>query len=307
MFLRIFLTGWIVLMAYPVLAVDDAILAVVNDDLITLKDMHEYLSSIYFQLRASGKSPEDIKKIMADVEKNSLQQLIDDKLVITEANRKKIIVREKMVNDRLKEMKSRFASEEEFTSALLSEGMTISDLKKQVTDQIKTKYLIEMEVREKIFVNPQEVTDYYNKNINEFLNPERVNLLSIFVPYGQDRKASEQIIVSAEVELSKGISFEDVAKKYSQLPHLGIMAKDKLLPAIADMIATLKVGEVSKPIETDTGIYLLKIKEFLPSDQVTLEQVKDKIYQILFTEKLQKRAQEWIEKLRKNAYIEIKG
>ena len=40
----------------PLLAINDTIIAVVNDDVITSEDLHEYLEAMFMQLAAEGKS-----------------------------------------------------------------------------------------------------------------------------------------------------------------------------------------------------------------------------------------------------------
>ena len=55
----------------------------------------------------------------------------------------------------------KFLSEEEFLRALASEGLTITDIRNRITDNLKTRYLIDEEVKSKIFVNPQDVTAFY--------------------------------------------------------------------------------------------------------------------------------------------------
>ena len=68
----------------------------------------------------------------------------------------------------LQEIKDRYPSEDDFIKALNAEGMTVSDLQQKLTDQLKVKYEVDMEVRDKIFVNPQDVTDYYNNHMSDF-------------------------------------------------------------------------------------------------------------------------------------------
>jgi len=92
----------------------DAIIAIVNDDVITLKDMRQYVASIASQLRVENKSPEEIRQIMGDYEQKGLDKLIEDKLILAAANDKGLIVRDDIVDKRLQEIKDRYSSEDEF-------------------------------------------------------------------------------------------------------------------------------------------------------------------------------------------------
>src|SRR3989338_8077508 len=166
----------------PSWALDDGIIAVVNDDVITLKDLKDYLGSIYRQMQADGKSPEEVKAAMADLEERGIYQIIDDKVVLDSARKKGLEVREKAIDDRLDEIRKKYVSEKEFVDALLADGSTVGEFRTKIKEQMMVHYFIDLEVRSKIFVNPQEITEYYQKNPQQFLRPARVNLDSLFIP-----------------------------------------------------------------------------------------------------------------------------
>ena len=103
------------------------------------------------------------------------------------------------------------------------------------------------------------------------------------------------------------VRLKNVAKKYSQLPPIGIIEKGQMLPAIEDVVFKLKDGEVSSPLETDTGIFIFKLRGRHPPEQASLEEVKNKIYDMLFQEKFQQKFSDWLKELRNKAYVEIKS
>src|SRR5271156_2241744 len=90
----------------------DAIIAIVNDDVITLKDLRQYLASIASQLRVENKSPEEIQKIMGEYEQKGLDKLIEDKLSLAAANDKGIEVRDEIVDKQMQEIKGRYPGED---------------------------------------------------------------------------------------------------------------------------------------------------------------------------------------------------
>src|SRR5476651_1492625 len=91
----------------------DAIIAIVNDDVITLKDLRQYVASIASQLRVENKSPEEIQQIMGGYEQKGLDKLIEDKLILAASNDKGIIVRDDIVDKRLQEIKQRYPTEDD--------------------------------------------------------------------------------------------------------------------------------------------------------------------------------------------------
>src|SRR5580698_6329805 len=102
-----FLVMFAFLLACPVFAQDahtDAIIAIVNDDVITMKDLRQYIAGIASQLRVENKSPAEIQQIMAEYEQKGVDKLIEDKLILAAANDKGIEVRDDIVDKRLQEI-----------------------------------------------------------------------------------------------------------------------------------------------------------------------------------------------------------
>ena len=119
---------------------------------------------------------------MANYEANGLTRLIENKLIVDEADRMGMEINKDVVNERLEEMKGTYDSEQDFLESLVSEGLTVTDLKKRIIEQMKSQFIIEREVKSKIFVTPKEITEHYQSHIDEFQKPERANLDSIFIP-----------------------------------------------------------------------------------------------------------------------------
>ena len=107
-------------------------------------------------------------------------------------------------------------------------------------------------------------------------------------------------------KLREGMDFTKITEKYSTSPSIGIMEKGQLLPELEEVVFNLKQGEISKPIATEDGIYIFKLKEKYPAETQALEQVKKEIYNLIFQQKFQERLKTWLDKLRKQAYVEIK-
>lgn len=288
------------------LALEDAILAIVNDELITLKDLKNYIHGTYVALVTEGKSQKEIESVMLDLEINGLNKLIEDKLLLSKANEMGLVVREKLIEDRIQDLKNRYPSEQKFMDALVKNGGTLSDVRDKVTDQLKITFLIENEIKSKIFVNPQEVTDFYNKNIERFQKKEKVNVKSIYIPLeGNKEEAVKKANIALDL-IKNGEDFDSVAKDYSKSSSLGLVERGQLLPEIEKVIFHLPEGQASEIVEIDTGLYIFKVSEKFPAELAPLADVKDFITDRIYNEKLRERFIVWLEKLKKNAYIEIK-
>jgi parvulin-like peptidyl-prolyl isomerase len=62
---------------------------------------------------------------------------------------------------------------------------------------------------------------------------------------------------------------------------MGLINVSDLKPEVKDVIKTLKQGNSSNPIKTDDGIHILKRGVIVPKQEVTLEQAKPKIKELM--------------------------
>lgn len=287
-------------------ALDDAIMAVVNDDAVTVKDLQDYLRSIYAQLRIEGKSPQEVQEIMAQYEQKGIDQLIDDKLILGAAEKIGMTIKPKAIDDRIEEIKKNYPSYKAFQDSLVKEGLTVSEIRKKIENQYKGQYMVDRDVRQKISVNPQEVTEYFNAHASEYKVKPRLYLESIFVKsvYGHDEAKTK--IEKALAEIKNGADFKSVSAQYSELPSIGEINQEDIRPELIDKILPVPAGGMTDIIEVENGFYLFKVGGRNIGKEASLKEFKDKIYQQLYEDKFRKRFKDWLEELRKKAYVEIK-
>ena len=286
--------------------VEDGIIAVVNDEVITFKDLQDYIRQTYASMAAQGVPEDQVKEMMAELQNNGLKQLIEDKLILSRANAIGIEVRDKLVDQRVEEIKAKYASEQVFLDALVKNGANVTDLRDKILEQLKIKYVIDHEVKSKVFVNPQEVTEFYEQNKDSFLKSRRVNLDSIYITFIDDKEAARARANEAMALIKEGKDFEEVAKQYSDSSSIGVVEEGQFLPDIEKIVFSLTQGQVSDSVETDKGIFIFKLKGGIPAQVAELKEVKDQVYNLLYRKKLQERFEQWLGNLHKKAYVEIK-
>ncbi|MBF0531825.1 MAG: peptidyl-prolyl cis-trans isomerase [Candidatus Omnitrophica bacterium] len=287
-------------------AFEDSIVAVVNDELITAKDVQAYLHTTFVNLKAQGVPEQKIQEIMDDLKTNGLSKLIEDRLILSRANKAGLEVRPQLVDQRLDEILKNYPSENVFLEALAANGSSITELRQRLLEQLKIKYIIDHEVKDKIAVNPQEVTDFYLANPALFQTKDKVFVESIFIGKKSDPAAARIKIEEAETRIKNGGDFIDVAKAYSELPSIGAVERGQLKPEIEDTFFKLPQGGVSAVTEVEDGFYLFKITAYKPAKLAELKDVKDQITERIYQKKFKEKFTGWLNDLKKNAYLEIK-
>ncbi len=307
--------------ALPVYAaIEDTIVAVVNEEVITLNDLKDYIETLTTQMRLEGTNSGDIQKFMNDMAQNGLDRLIEDKILLNAANKYETDLNlqdpkgetrrkedlEAQVDYRLAGIKAQYKSEEEFLNAILDQGVSVTDVRKRIANQIKTKRLVDQQIRAKIYVNPQEITAYYKNHFEEYKKPERVNLESIFIAKGSNPQISREKIDEVLAKLKNGQDFKKLAKEYSQSPSIGIIKKGQALPEIEKAVFNLSIGEISDICEVANGFYIFQLTGRIKEELALLEEVKDNIYNQIFQRKFSDKFNLWLEKLKKEAFVDIK-
>ena len=286
------------------------ILVIVNDEIITQREIDRILTPIYEQYKKLY-TDEELAKKLDEARRNILQKLIQNKLLLTEAKRRKIEALDKEVQRKIEEVKKRFPNEKEFKKALLEENVVLSELEKGFKEKIIIDRLIDMEIRRRISVAPSEIMAYYETHRNQFEEPEKVKLKSILVKAGEGRPEGEALELAKKVlaRLTEGANFASLAEKYSDGPYaesagdMGWVKAGELMGKINDLIFTLEKNEISGILKTNLGFHIFMVEEKAPSRTKQFHEARDKIEQIIFSDKIEEHLGQWIESLKKDAYI----
>jgi len=318
MFMR---KGWVaaallafILAAFPVRGeVVDKIAIVVNNEVITQREVDRMLAPIYEQCRAVYQGVELAKK-MTEARNAVINQLIEDKLILSEAKRLNIEVDAREVNARMDDVIKRLGSQERFESLLAQEGLTRKTLFEHYREQVMVKRLIDQKVGSNISISPTEINNYYKQHANEFISPEQVKVNNILIRARKGGDANKALEQAKEIErrIREGCDFAALAKEYSDGPNaseggsMGFVKRGDLMPDIEAMVFRMKEGEVSGLIKTDLGYHLFKVEEKKEREIRSLAEVRRDVEDAIYKEKMRGKLKGWIESLRKNAYIAFK-
>lgn len=163
---------------------------------------------------------------------------------------------------------------------------------------------------EKIKFTDTEKRDFYNKNIDKFKIPETFEASHILVDSETDAK---NIIKDIEKASNKETKFKELANSKSKDAtnknggYLGKFAAEQMVPEFAEAVKSLPKGAYSKtPTKTQFGYHVIYVKDKMAAKTLTYDEVKDNVEQALTAEKFNKKIEELVTNLRKDAKIVIK-
>ena len=276
----------------------DKIIAVVNKDIITKKDLGDFINFMRIQL-SKEYSGEELEKKINSMKVDLLDRLIEDKLILQQAKKDDIRIDDNRVKARINEIRSHYASNSEFENDLMKQGLSLGDIENKIREQMLMYIVIDSKIRSKLTVRPEEVTNLYQNNLKDFVSGEERELQIVALE-------NEDLANSFSYNYKRGDKLEDLAARYPlTVDKLKATENGELRKDIEDAVFALNYTEVSKPIKIDNKYYVFKLENIIPSRQFSLTEVQDKIYNHLSETKMQEELTKWLDELKKQSYIKI--
>lgn len=290
----------------------EEIVAVVNNEIITRSDYEMQLQAIY-QILKSQLQGEEFEKQFMKIKDSLLESMIKEMLLLQEAKERGLNVTEQ-VDLNIENIKKEYniESDEQLRRELSRQGLTYETWRKQLEENFMKQSVIYSEVESKIVLDDSEIVGYYKSHNKEFTKPEEYKLRAIFLP--STGKTSEELESKKGEILKRLKNAEDMAElasQYSEGPEkdsrgdLGSFKKGELARNMEEAIENLKPGEFSPWIDIKSGWYILKLEEKSESSLKPFEEVREEIWTKLFTEKKQKKEEEFLKNLREKSYVKI--
>lgn len=328
---HIFRLGLPVLMALVLLVTGCAnnkanAVATVNGEDITRPELDKRVNFTIesYKLQGLDLTTKENSAMKEQVEQSELEKLIQDKLLMQEAEKQKLVPSKEEIDKNLKQVKESYGSEEEFKKALEEFKLTEQDLRELVTVETAKKNLYDKVTADVKKPTDTEVTKYYNENKDAFSTPERLEVKHILfaidskqegIPKRSDKAALEAAKLALAEITQKGRDFAAVARESSDdlgtRENGGSYTIDKGAgttdPAFEKAAVALKPGEVTKePVKSSYGYHLIKLDNIVPASQKSLAEVKESIKVQIEGEAKQAKFTQLIEDLEKNGKVENK-
>jgi peptidyl-prolyl cis-trans isomerase SurA len=291
----------------------DRVVATVNDEVITWSEL---MSAINIE----GKSflegvPDDVReKRVEELEKPFLNNLVEMKLQIQEARKMGLNVSVEELEGAIADIKAKYGMTDEiFMNSLSAEGLTLQDYHSRLSDQILLQKVVNFAVRSNIVVSDREIEEYYEANKDNFSGKEKLSIRQIFFvkPDGESgRAAIEEKARSISQRLAAGEDFAKLASEFSEGPSrqfggdLGYISRGTVLGEVEDMAFALNVGEVSSPFWSPGGLHIIKVEDRIEAG--TLDQVREKVKDIIYQQAFKAKYNEWRTGLRESAHVDKK-
>lgn len=267
-----------------------------------------------FIQRPNELSNPELAKALGEITPGLLVDAIDDLLFVQRGRELGQKFTEEHYKRALEDIRKRNGLDEKgLETAMMQQGMTHEELRQQVERSYYSQQVENTELR--VNLTEEEARQYYKAHPEEFVKPVTVTVREITV--SADSSDASQAAAQAKLKtinerLAKGEDFAALAKELSDSSGKAsgglIEAVDVSVidPAFRAEIEKLQPKQVSPPIKTGDSYIVFQLQTKTAAESLPLEEVKDRILQKIFNERMDVERRKHIEKLRGSALIEWK-
>lgn len=290
----------------------------INDSVIT-KGTFDKVVDMAFKnsfLAQNNANPKELKNnpMMIVLKNNVINELISKELLIQEAEKRKIEVSDKEIDEAIDKISQNAGGKEKLEATLTLNGVSKKDFNDNIKFQLTIKKLVE---KLAVNVNPsdKEAKDFYDKNKStKFVYPDLVRAQHILISASAQEIATKlqsenadmaknkieakinDEITKAKTKADKILTevkakpseFDKLAQKYSEDPtsatkggDLGFFKADQMVPSFSKVAFSLTPGKVSDVVQSEFGFHIIKVTDRKKAGVTPFIEVKEEIKKYL--------------------------
>jgi peptidyl-prolyl cis-trans isomerase SurA len=298
----------------------EEIVARVNNEVITKSELQHSIDTAEDEAKQDCQNrctPEQLKSLTEENQKNALRNLIDQSLLVQRGKDMGLSVEPDVIKqlDSIRQ-ENKLPDLETLEKEVEKQGINWEDFKDNIRKGIITKKVIGDEVGSHINTTNDEVQKYYDTHKQDFVRPEQVALRSIEInTAGKTDAEVADLKKKADTALKRiqdGEDFGEIAKRYSdgstakQGGYLGVYKRGELSKALEDVVFKMKRNELTPVMETKQGFLIMQVLEHYDEGEQTLATVSEEIRNKLYDEKLEPALRDYLKTLREQSYVVVK-
>ncbi|MES2856133.1 MAG: peptidylprolyl isomerase [Bdellovibrionota bacterium] len=294
----------------------ERIVAIVNDEIITQSDLQRYED----RLKGGGLTddlliPDEATKqaLVKDREK-ILQKMIDERVIDSEVKKQSMSVTVERVEQEIRGIaRKNGVGREELKAALQERGIAFSEYQDFIKTGLERQGLIERAITSRIKISEDDVMSAYASRGGSSGDQAYEYTLShiVFLSSKGGAAAAKARAQENLVRLKGGQSFERLAPDVSEDPAfeqgglLGVFKTGEINKDLEKSIIGVPAGEITGVVAMQGGFQIVKVnkKRLIPDPRT--EKERERIRAELYEKSFKRQLQNWLEQLRRDAFIRI--
>ena len=289
------------------------IAAEVENTVITLEELRREMAPLIPRIRETSRSRAEFTQRMEELYFEILQNLIDRVLIVEEFNKKEFNLPQTFIENEFdRVLIEDFENDRaRFLEYLNSQGKNVREFRRDLRERIIVSVMRSERRKSQSQISPERIEQFYNDNKINFYEEEAVKLRIIMLRPLADENPDQmrQTVNRIREELRSGAPFEEVASKYSQDSRRerggdwGWIQRPDLKDELSAVAFSLYRGEFSEPVNLGDQIFILYAEDKREEGIQPINEVRDRIEEILASQLARQAQDQWIERLRRESYI----
>jgi len=239
------------------------IAAVVNGDVISTADV-DNRARLFALSTGQSLSTEALARLRPQI----VQQLVDERLRIQEAQRRKIVIPDQQIAAAIHDIEQRNnLPAGALRQKLAADGVSTHTLIDQIRAQLSWTQVLRDQLGDKVAVSDNEIDEQLRLVAQQVGKPE-YRVAEIFIPIDDPANtANAQRFAETVInELHAGAPFPIVAAQFSQTQtaldggELGWVQANQLDTEVARLVAQMPPGAISNPIKVPGGLSIIALQ-----------------------------------------------
>ena len=242
----------------------DGIAAIVDDNVVLLSEFVERVDSINKRLEAANQ-PKPPRELL---NQQIIDRLISDRVQLNRAERMGVEIPVEEINKSFTRLaEQRNMSTQQYAAGLESQGFSITDIRKQLEQEIIMQQVQRYHVNRRIDISKSEIDSFLESGEGQFWSEPDYFVGHIVFPLGTDEinLKSYKEVDDVLGKLKNGDDFKSLAIRYSRGPtaleggDIGWRKVAEFPTEISNAIGGLEIGQHSVPVESNGGVHILKV------------------------------------------------
>jgi peptidyl-prolyl cis-trans isomerase SurA len=302
----------------------ERIVAVVGERVILLSELRHRaiprLTLAAVQATQAGMDPSQLPTTLAAAEpkamKDTLDEMIDERLMEQQADKAHISVSVDEVDRGIKNKAQQLGiTEKELWTRAHAQGFTDQDYRDEVRRQLLEGKLLQLRVAGRVRVTEEDAHATYDRLVKQLGDESPVDLQVIAMRIPQSAtglQAKQALAQDIVVRARSGESFCNLVTQFNEdaetTPHCGSRGPQpvkNILPAARGMLAGMKEGDISNPINVGNQVMIvfrLAKRERVPK----YEDVREQMYDQATEEAILHQRELWVKELRRSIYLDVR-
>lgn len=269
--------AWLLIMADSRAGTEiDQVYVVVNEDVVTQSEIDRELRNVVYDLRSRG----EIVPPLSQLQEQVVGQMIVRQIQHQRTQQLGMNLTEDELMRAIEDIAKRNnLSMVQFREEVQKTGRSYDEYREELSQQLLIERLIDQEITRHIRISDAEI-DEYLKLHPRLDDGEEYSLSHVLIEVEKDSTHAQVIAESVRARILSGISFEVIAAELSgsapvnNSSNLGWRNSDQLPDLFLEIVRTLAVGQVTKPIQSENGFHILRLNARRGGGSYVVDQIR---------------------------------